>query len=65
VRFYDFFQGVCGKSHICRVSVHAAILKVTEVYMPPTTRGHPGSSKKSTEEMELLPYAAKRITVLV
>jgi hypothetical protein len=32
MRFYDFFQGVCGKSHICRVSVHAAILKVTVVY---------------------------------
>jgi hypothetical protein len=32
MRFYDFFQGVCGKNHICRVSVHAAILKVTEVF---------------------------------
>jgi hypothetical protein len=32
MRFYDFFQGVCGKSHICTVSVHAAILKVTVVY---------------------------------
>jgi len=26
-------------------------------------RGHPGSSKKNTEEMELLPYVVKHIIV--
>jgi hypothetical protein len=31
---------------------------------PPTIRGHRGSSKKNTEEMELLPYVVKRIIVL-
>ena len=32
--------------------------------MPPTIRGHRGSSKKNTEEMEMLPYVVKRIIVL-
>jgi hypothetical protein len=32
MRLYDFFQGVRGKSHICRVSVHAAILEVRTIH---------------------------------
>ena len=36
---------------------------MTPPNMLPTTRGHPGSSKKSTEEMELLPCVARPTSV--
>jgi hypothetical protein len=43
MRFYDFFQGVCGKSHICRVSVEEMEL-LPCVARPTTVSGRETSS---------------------